>query len=121
MSGYPLILVTGSRHYRDRATVISVLLPYANTFGNAWLLHGDCDGLDRLAASIWNQWHPGQFEAFPADWATYGNRAGPLRNAAMVARKPAVCIGFPLPDSRGTYGCMKLAREAGILTLEVKP
>lgn len=38
----------------------------------------------------------------PADWRKHGKRAGPMRNRAMLAAGPDLCIAFPRPGSKGT-------------------
>lgn len=40
--------------------------------------------------------------------------AGPLRNRDMVTAGADKVLAFPLGPSRGTRGCMRLAREAGL-------
>lgn len=88
--------------------------------------------LDMIAVSVAHElrWHvfesrPG-VRGWPADWGRYGSEAGPLRNLEMIrwtVAMPAerVCIGFPTPDSRGTWHCMREARTAGIPTWRVYP
>ncbi len=59
---------------------------------------------------------------FPADWATHGRAAGPLRNAEMARRAASAksyfyeveCHAFPHGRSPGTRGCMKLLAERGL-------
>lgn len=55
-------------------------------------------------------WHPGSLP-------TYCPKAGPRRNAVMVARGGDLCRGWPLPGARnyGTNNCMRLAAAARIL------
>lgn len=48
---------------------------------------------------------------FPADWSQ-GRRAGPLRNAEMVAYATHL---IALPGGRGTADCVRQAREAGLV------
>lgn len=113
------ILVTGSRSWTDRQVVGEALLaaqtdPDLTGQGRMVLVHGDCPtGADRIAAELAAGWG-WDVEAHPADWTAYGRSAGPKRNAEMVALGADVCLAFPLPESRGTLNCMRLAREAGI-------
>jgi hypothetical protein len=37
----------------------------------------------------------------------------------MVELGADFCIGFPLGESKGTRGCMELARKAGIPTFDL--
>jgi hypothetical protein len=36
------------------------------------------------------------------------------RNEAMLALLPTIVYAFPMPDSVGTYGMIRLAKRAGI-------
>jgi hypothetical protein len=112
------ILVTGSRDWTDRDTIRTALV-------NAWidlgrpmtanLVQGECHlgGADQIAAEIWRGWgFP--VEGHPAEMGPNGHVLGPKRNAHMVSLGADVCLAFPLPSSRGTRNCMRLAREAGI-------
>lgn len=77
------------------------------------MVHGGARGADALADEIarhWG-WTP---EAHPADWDCFGRSAGHRRNTEMVALGADVCLAFPLGESRGTRGCMRLAAIAGI-------
>jgi hypothetical protein len=53
-----------------------------------------------------------------ADWDRFGKRAGPIRNAEMVAAGAMLCLAFHrfLPGSKGTKDCARRALAAGIPT-----
>lgn len=112
------ILVTGSRDWTDRETVESALCAAWAELGcpdDAVLVQGECHlgGADQIAAEIWrSRGYP--VEGHPAEMGPNGHVLGPKRNAEMVALGADVCLAFPLPSSRGTKNCMRLAREAGI-------
>jgi hypothetical protein len=65
-------------------------------------------------------------DPYPADWKRYGKRAGPIRNAAMVASGGHLCIGFLRPCSQpecprrefhwshGATNTLELAEQADI-------
>jgi len=130
------ILVTGSRHWdlqRDRELQAAGVLPpgeglqhiMVTALLQAWLdlgkpprpvlVHGACPqgGADWMADGLWRLWG-WPTEEHPADFDRLGRRAGPLRTAEMVDAGAALCLGFPLGESRGTRGCMELARRARI-------
>ena len=112
----PRILVTGSRHWTDRDRIVAALTEAGKKYGRtAVLVHGDCHlgGADRIAAEVWTRWGL-TVESHPAEITTEGRILGSARNARMVAAGADVCLAFPLPSSRGTRNCMRLAREAGI-------
>lgn len=109
------VLVTGSRDWPKPAVVWAALDEQLLQHGKQMLLVvGDCPtGADRYAYD-W-AWERGVVaDVYLADWAAYGRGAGPRRNAAMVATRPSVVLAFPLGESRGTRGCMRLAEKAGI-------
>lgn len=112
------ILVTGSRDWTDRQTIISALSEAWHLVGrphDAVLVQGECHlgGADQIAAEVWRAWgYP--VEGHPAEFGPNGHVLGPKRNAEMVALGADMCLAFPLPSSRGTKNCMRLAREAGI-------
>ena len=58
------------------------------------------------------------FVEYPADWKTYGKRAGHIRNAQMLNEgKPDLVIAFP--GGRGTQDMVDKATHAGVPVLEV--
>lgn len=114
------ILVTGSRDWTDRQTIIDAFLDLNEWRPIDWddvvVVHGDCPtGADHIA-DVWARSVGLKVEAHPADWSI-GKKAGPLRNKKMVDLGADIVLAFPKGESRGTRGCIKLAQEAG---LEVK-
>ena len=94
------------------------------------IVHGDCKGADQLVKRYARE-RGIQVKAFPADWAL-GNKAGPIRNQQMIdwanekALQPredvesswteVICIAFPLPQSKGTWDCIRRCERAKIRT-----
>lgn len=120
------ILVTGSR-FIDLAGirfVESVLSTLCVEIANALpsgkqpdivIVHGGARGVD-VVASQWALTRAAlgiMEEPHPADW-TIGKQAGMKRNAAMVKLGASLCLAFPRKDSKGTWGCLRLAADAGI-------
>lgn len=119
------VMVTGSRDFTDRTkareALVGLVEMYVPVGEDVELIHGDdgneeaTEGADRICASIAEElgW---KAIPFRADWAKYGKAAGPYRNGDMAQSKPkpAVCIAFPLPGSRGTWNAVAQARGAGI-------
>ena len=118
MSRQARILVTGSRDWTDAETIRRALSEAWHWLGrprDAVLVQGECHlgGADKIAADTWRAWgYP--VEGYPAERDANGRVLGPERNAHMVALGADLCLAFPLPSSRGTRNCMRLAREAGI-------
>ncbi|KIA73445.1 hypothetical protein ANMWB30_23720 [Arthrobacter sp. MWB30] len=140
------ILVTGSREWRDEATVeqaldgaLALLGTVLTEEAGMTLVHGDARGLDRLAAAAaaGRGW---QVEGYPAQWGTHTSAcpawhvspapkpscamAGHRRNHEMIALGADLVIAFPMGtessgQSRGTWGCTHTAIKAGLPTLVV--
>jgi hypothetical protein len=121
----PRILVTGSRDWTDRDAISQALMAAWIDLGSnpaTVLVQGECHlgGADQLAAEQWRAWgFP--VEGHPAEMGPNGHVLGPKRNAEMVNLGADMCLAFPLPSSRGTRNCMRLAREAGIPTRVIPP
>lgn len=136
--------MTGSRAWNDRTAIETALadavreVPFGETIA---LVHGMCDPrtvggrrvawLKAVELSVFTQsgyrgadWIADRFarrrnwtvEMFPADWSL-GPKAGPERNALMVKEGADLCLAFALPNSRGTWDCVRKARAAGIETV----
>jgi len=113
------ILITGSRDWTDSEVIHDALHSYMASvdFAPAVLVSGSCPtGADRLAEKIWTFFGVGEIERHPADWNTYGKRAGFLRNAEMVNLGADVCLAFIKDGSRGASHTAALAEKAGIPT-----
>jgi YspA, cpYpsA-related SLOG family len=119
------ILVTGSRYWTDGAAVRGAIAEAMDERGiltrsgaiteQVTIVHGSATGADRHA----HQWAMSLrglmvSEPHPANWASAGTAAGPIRNQEMVDLGADVCLAFPLGESRGTRDCMRRAAKAGI-------
>lgn len=114
------VLVTGSRIWTRWRVIWDALDAVLAEHPDMVLVHGDCPkGADRYA-DAWARRRAVPVERYPADWNTYGKRAGFLRNQTMVDTKPDVCLAFIVDDSRGATHCANAAREAGIATVYLR-
>lgn len=108
------ILVTGSRNWTDTSKIKEVLNEY-NNFDYPILIHGNARGADSIADNIAKQFGWAVISE-SAEWQKYGKAAGHIRNQKMIiAHRPNVVLAFPLGESKGTRGCIKLASDAGIM------
>lgn len=123
VSGIPgtlRVLVTGSRTWNEPDRVRAVLdALLSKAPAGMTVVHGACPrGADRHAAE-WARQRADQGvteEPHPADWARHGRRAGPDRNAAMVALGADRCAAFIRDDSPGASHCARTAELAQIPT-----
>lgn len=114
------VLVCGSRDWKDglyeRGIILDALHSVRSRHGIEVVIHGDCNGVDRLAKDVaYTIGIP--TVAYPADWKTHGKAAGPIRNAMMLKEgKPDLVLAFThdLQASRGTRDMVNKARAAGV-------
>lgn len=127
------LLITGSRDWTDENAVRDALTAYWQSVQPATitLVSGHCGrGADAIAEKVWQEAGL-PVETHPAHWSR-GPKAGPERNAHMVALGADHCIAFigpctsrrctnPEPhDSHGATSCADLAITAGIPTSIVR-
>lgn len=110
------LLVCGGRDFADFPKLVYTLNMVAGP-RTPIIIHGAARGADTLA----DQWAKNRgFDRlpFPADWDTYGDLAGPVRNTKMLNEaKPNFCVAFP--GSRGTADMVTKCRAAGVPVYEV--
>ena len=112
------VLVTGSRAWADSAVVEGVLDRLrAEHSDRLVVVHGACRWGADVLADRWARRRGVAVERWPADWARLGRRAGMVRNAAMVASRPDLCLAFIRDRSPGASHCAAAAEAAGIRTV----
>lgn len=133
------VIVTGSRDWADRNAVYAALDAVLAEHPRLIVVQGLCPyGADAQAVSwVMDRWTFAEadvtHEDHPADWATYGKRAGPVRNEEMVRLGADVVLAFVMPcskpshnrwkphDSHGTADCVARAEAAGIPVERIRP
>lgn len=109
------ILITGSRAWPAEAINEITQLLGQTIIGykkdEITIVHGACPtGVDAMAN--WIAWHWGlAIEQHPADWSTYGRRAGFVRNAEMVQSGVDICLAFVYNKSKGASMTIDLCRK----------
>ena len=125
-----ILVVTGSRDWDGNPdSIMGTLRDFAARFTGyrPELWHGACQGersVDTLAAdrAVALGW---KVVPFPADWRGLGKRAGPVRNRQMIGNVVETigefdrveCHAWPMPNSRGTWDCVNVARKSGIVVV----
>lgn len=127
-----IVIVTGSRDWEDYNTLRSYMdhVSYINRTRFTTIVHGNCRGADQCAVKYALEWNI-ESVGFPADWSL-GNKAGPIRNQEMIdwalrrstnpnddvesAWTEVICIAFPLPQSKGTWDCVRRCERHKIKT-----
>ncbi len=79
------------------------------------VIAGAAKGVDITAAKAARAWNHSVRE-FPANWATHGKAAGPIRNQLMLDQKPDLVIAIHEDPGlgKGTLDMVTRARKAGI-------
>ena len=120
------VLVCGGRDYDNKERLFGVLdkaLAAARTAAVAErpfvLIHGGAPGADRRS----NEWATARkvddVRVYKADWSTYKNAAGPIRNRLMfTSESPDVIIAFR--GGNGTADMIKIGKKAGVPVYEVR-
>lgn len=109
------VLVCGGRDFNDEDTVFAALESHVDRMRST-VIQGHAPGADRLARE-WCARNGVHIESYPADWASHGKAAGPIRNQRMIdVGKPTKVIAFP--GGRGTADMVRRARAAGIPVFE---
>lgn len=117
------LLICGSRTYDDYDTMKLALRGRILRSVTA-VITGGMSGADALGA-YWAYEHKVDTVCYGAQWGKYGSQAGPLRNYQMLNEgKPTLVVAFydkPISQSRGTAHMVRIARAAGVPTIEVGP
>ncbi len=106
------VLVCGGRDHDNQYEVDEVLDNINLHKGPLTIIQGDAYGADREALS-WAQTNRVPYMGFPAQWQKQGKAAGMARNKQMLEETdPDYVVAFPTKKSIGTWGMIKLAKEA---------
>lgn len=104
-------IIAGSRDFLDYHHLTKVMSEIS------WIpteiVSGTARGTDRLGEK-WAYENNIKLVKFPADWNTYGKRAGYIRNDQMACYADAAVI-FWLNESKGTKHMIDLAKKRNLL------
>lgn len=106
----PVILVCGSRGFRNRALVSEVV----ETFDpKTVVIAGGANGPDKWAEIAADRRGLHVAVVRPI-WHRYGKRAGPERNEAMMRLRPSYVVAFWDGKSSGTANTIELAGASSV-------
>lgn len=113
------MMVVGGREYKDQEFVFAILDSFHEAKPITTLIHGGARGADTLAGR-WAEARGVSVEEFFADWEIYGRKAGPMRNARMIAEARADAL-LVFPGGELTQDLKQRARLAGLPVYEPSP
>ena len=111
------IIVAGSRSFSDYKLMSTILRTIFKKYKNVKIISGHARGADKLG-EVYAWKHRIPFQIFPADWNTYGRRAGAIRNEKM-ASVGNVLVVFWDGISRGTLDMITVALEYDLMVYVV--
>ncbi len=114
------ILITGSRGWTNKLPIFGAIEEALRSrHMDPWcesdltIVHGGAHGVDLIAQNLADEWR-WAYEEYPAK-----DFRDPLaRNAHMVSLGADVVLAFAISWGSGTGHCARLARKAGIRTLD---
>jgi len=112
-----VLLVCGGRDFDNAERAFAVLNRTAERVEITAVRHGGARGADNLAG-LWALEHGYPEQVYPAELATKGKGAGPIRNQAMIDAGGVVAV-VALPGGPGTADMVRRARAAGLPVWEV--
>jgi hypothetical protein len=110
------IIVAGSRTFTDYNIAKSVLTNFISTgnINSPTIISGMANGADMLGYNFAKEFDL-QIKEYPADWNTYQNRAGYIRNEQMAKyaseNGKGILIAFWDGESNGTKHMIELAKK----------
>lgn len=111
------VLVCGGRDFDKRSIVFGALDAIHRVTPVTLVATGGARGADWLAEQ-WADVNRVPLIVMEADWGTYGKKAGPVRNEALLrATKPDLVLHAP--GGRGTADMLRRAKAAGVETRQM--
>lgn len=108
------VIVCGGRDLDVRKSHDALSRAFHGRAWPRWIFNGGAGGADE-AAREWALSHEIGSRVFPADWATHGRAAGPIRNQQMLDEgQPDLVVALWDGSSRGTEDMIRRAVKAGV-------
>lgn len=111
------ILICGDRNWTNQTVIYNYLYSLLSSYQphEITIVEGGCKGADNWGGYFAKQLGMTVIEE-RADWAKYGNAAGPIRNQFMLDKyHPDLVVAFhdDLEHSKGTKDMVNRAKEQG--------
>lgn len=110
------VIIAGSRNFNAKEIVEMALLEQFGTdYNDIELIGGGAKGADKIGKQVAKEYGI-PYKEFPADWGTYHNAAGPIRNRQMAryaveGKGSGTLLAFWDGKSRGTKHMIETAYE----------
>lgn len=112
-----IVVVCGSRSWTSVGLVEHRLRDFAP---DTVIVHGGAKGADSIAGAAATRRGLHTAVVRPL-WSTFGNRAGHVRNTAMLSLRPDLVVAFWDGRSNGTRGTIEEADRRGIRVEIIRP
>lgn len=112
-----IVLVTGGRDCKDLGLVYGAL----DLIEPSLVIHGAARGADSLAQR-WAELQGVPTKQYPvtkADWDTYKNFAGSIRNQKMLDDNPDINVVLAFPGGAGTNDMIRRAKLQGFNIIRI--
>ena len=112
------ILVCGGRNFTELEFLSAKLDAFVATLeaSSIKIISGGARGADTLAA-IYARNRCYELTVYPADWSTWGNAAGPIRNQRMLDKESPDAV-FAFRGGKGTSDMINKAKRQGFKVIE---
>lgn len=112
------LIIAGSRSFSDHYFYLFIDL-YMKEVGEVpqCVICGEASGIDALGKK-WAIDNNIPVNSMPADWAQYGNAAGPIRNAQMAKEGTHLLLLWD-GKSKGSKNMLSQAEKNGIIIYEI--
>ena len=124
MSQKTRVIIAGGRDFNIMVLVeIAMMETFECNYTEIELVGGGANGADALGKRFAKE-HGIPYKEFPADWGTYHNAAGSIRNRQMAqyaikGKGSGILIAFWNGKSRGTKHMIETAKDFGMEVIVV--
>lgn len=110
------VIICGGRSFDDYEMLERELDALHAQHRFTHVIHGAAKGADSFGEH-WAQSRHLEVEKVPAHWRELGKKAGAVRNAEMLTRKPQLVIAFK--GGKGTANMVRQAEAAGVPVIRI--